>query len=104
MLDKTARLPTKVTLQANLPNPFTSATQIRYGVPALAVPQQMTIKIFDARGKLVRTLVNEATMGGNYVARWDATDDNGRRLSAGIYLAVLQIGQTRQMITMRYVR
>lgn len=104
MLDKTARLPTKVTLQANLPNPFTYATQIRCGVPALAVPQQMTIKIFDARGKLVRTLVNEATMGGNYVARWDATDDNGRRLSAGIYLAVLQVGQTRQMITMRYVR
>jgi|WetSurMetagenome_2_1015567.scaffolds.fasta_scaffold00392_10 Ca-activated chloride channel homolog len=104
MLDKTSRLPKGVALYANLPNPFTSSTQIRCAVPALDLPQLLTLKIFDARGKLVRTLVSEMTTGGNYVARWDATDDHGIRLSAGIYLAVLQIGKVRQMITMRYVR
>ncbi len=104
LLDKTDKLATRVTLHANLPNPFTFTTQIRYSVPALSTPQRVTIRIYDARGALVRTLVNEVTMGGNYVVRWNATDDGGRQLCAGIYLAVLEIGQTRQMITMRHIR
>jgi Ca-activated chloride channel family protein len=104
MLDKTVSLSKTLKLFQNLPNPFTASTQLRYSVPAQKSPQYMTIKIYDASGKLVRTLVNEVTAGGNYVVHWNATDDHGRKLCAGIYFAVLEIGQTRQMITMRCMR
>jgi Ca-activated chloride channel homolog len=104
MIDKTVKLAASLKLFQNLPNPFAATTRIRYCVPAQKSPQCMSVKIYDASGKLVRTLVNETTMGGNYLVSWNATDDNGRKLSAGIYLAVLEIGQARQMITMRYIR
>jgi Ca-activated chloride channel family protein len=104
MLDKTVSLSKTVKLFQNLPNPFTASTQLRYSVPVQKSPQFMSIKIYNASGKLVRTLVNEVTAGGNYVVHWNATDDSGRKLCAGIYFAVLEIGQARQMITMRYMR
>jgi Ca-activated chloride channel family protein len=104
MLDKTAGLSKTVKLFQNLPNPFTASTQLRYCVPVQKSPQLMSIKIYDASGKLVKTLVDEVTAGGNYVVHWNATDDHGRKLSAGIYFAVLQVGQVRQMVTMRYMR
>jgi Ca-activated chloride channel homolog len=104
ILDKTAKLAITLKLFQNLPNPFAATTQIRYAVPAQKLPQRMSIKIYNASGKLVRTLVNETTVGGNYLVHWNATDDSGRKLSTGIYLAVLEVGQTRQMITMRHIR
>jgi Ca-activated chloride channel family protein len=104
MLDKTVSPSRSLKLFQNLPNPFAATTQIRYSIPAQKSPQFMSIKIYDASGKLVRTLVNEMTAGGNYVVHWNATDQSGRNLCAGIYFAVLEIGQARQMITMRHVR
>jgi hypothetical protein len=69
-------------LAQNAPNPFNPRTTIRYSV---AESGPVTIRIFDPGGRLVRTLVDAPHGPGDYVSRWDGTDDAGRRLSSGVY-------------------
>jgi len=46
--------------------------------------------IYDLRGALVRTLVREQMLGGNYRVAWDLRDERGRSLPSGVYLARLK--------------
>ena len=98
--DKTLATPLSLQL-VNLTNPVRAITTIRYALPVKSTPQQVSIKIFDARGKLVRTLVNDFTMGGNFMVKWDVKDNAGKRVAAGSYFAVLEAGSARSMIQMR---
>jgi flagellar hook assembly protein FlgD len=50
----------------------------------------VTIRIFDAAGRLVRTLIDRAETAGSHTARWDATDDAGKRLGSGVYFYEIQ--------------
>jgi Ca-activated chloride channel family protein len=102
--DKTAVGPKTLAL-VNSPNPVSGFTAIRYSIPKTAVPQKISIKIFDARGRLIRTLVNDVTMGGNFLARWDVKNDKGFFVPAGMYFAVLQISNgTHAMLSMKVIR
>ncbi len=74
-------------LYQNAPNPFNPETTIRYSV---STPGKVTIRIFNAAGALVRTLVDEAHAAGSYTRRWNATDDAGRRLGSGVYFYEIQ--------------
>ncbi|MGH7681655.1 MAG: FlgD immunoglobulin-like domain containing protein, partial [Candidatus Eiseniibacteriota bacterium] len=71
----------------NAPNPFNPETTIRY---SLSSPGWATIRIFNAGGALVRTLVDRHHAAGVYTARWDGKDDGGHRLSSGVYFYKLQ--------------
>ena len=71
----------------NAPNPFNPETIIRY---SMAAPGKVTIRIFNASGALVRTLVDEARAAGSHTVRWNATDDSGRRLGSGVYFYEIQ--------------
>jgi len=46
---------------------------------------QVKISVFNARGQLVRTLVNESKTAGTYQVIWDGKDNNGHIASSGIY-------------------
>ncbi|MBD3347256.1 MAG: hypothetical protein GF401_19550 [Chitinivibrionales bacterium] len=72
--DKTAVLPEETALRIT-PNSFTDATTIEFAIPRLDSPRSAVLKIFDARGKLVKTLLNEITMGG--VSRSHGTAPTG---------------------------
>ncbi|HET8624771.1 MAG TPA: FlgD immunoglobulin-like domain containing protein, partial [Gemmatimonadales bacterium] len=69
-------------LGQNAPNPFNPSTVIRYSV---AQTGPVTLRIFNAGGALVRTLVDTQHAPGDYSVRWDGHDDSGRRLSSGVY-------------------
>jgi Ca-activated chloride channel homolog len=99
--DKTAPMAAAFKLFQNAPNPITSVTTLKYAIPVKSVPQQVSIKIYDARGRLVRTLLNDMTMGGNFSVKWDAKDNFGKRVAAGFYFAVLEASTARNMIQMR---
>jgi len=45
--------------------------------------------VFDARGRLVRTLVDDTESPGRHEAGWDGADDAGRRVASGVYFARL---------------
>ena len=88
--DKTTLGPKKLAIM-NTPNPFKSLTMIKYSIPKMTAPQKVSIKIYDARGRLIRTLLNDVTMGGNFLIHWDVKNDKGGEIPAGMYFAVLEI-------------
>jgi hypothetical protein len=55
-----------------------------YAVPALA---RVTLRVYAANGRLVRTLVDQDAAAGSFRATWDGRDDNGATLARGMYFA-----------------
>lgn len=76
------------TLFQNYPNPFNPATRIEY---TLKKPGNLTLRIMNTNGRLVKTLVQESQAAGHYHLEWDGTDFNNRKVSSGIYLYQLKI-------------
>lgn len=73
----------KLTLHPNHPNPFNPLTTIRFEV---STPTQVQLRVYDIRGRLVRTLVHGVRGAGPHEARWDGRDDAGVSVSSGVYL------------------
>uniref|UniRef100_A0A7C6A975 T9SS type A sorting domain-containing protein n=1 Tax=candidate division WOR-3 bacterium TaxID=2052148 RepID=A0A7C6A975_UNCW3 len=74
-------------LYQNLPNPFYAKTTICYSIPT---ESKVELKIFDATGRKVRTLIAGKQGPGNYSLIWDGRDDQDRKLAAGIYFYQLE--------------
>ena len=74
-------------LSPNYPNPFNASTQIAYDIAASGPVQ---LKIYNALGQPVRTLVDQFQAAGSYQVRWDARDQRGTALAAGVYLVRLR--------------
>jgi len=76
--------PNVFSLQQNFPNPFNPGTRISYSIPA---SDFVTLKVYNALGSEVTTLVNEFQQSNNYSVIFNASN-----LSSGIYFYVLQAG------------
>ena len=83
-------LPATFALADNFPNPFNPATTIKYALPQAA---DVELTVYNVVGQVVRTLVAEHQSAGRYVVEWDATNDSGHSLSAGMYFYRLQAGE-----------
>jgi len=79
-------LPNMSMLVKNYPNPFNPTTTLGY---AVARSGQVCIRIYDMRGLVVDTLVNEPKSPGFYSVVWDGTNAAGLRLASGVYVARL---------------
>lgn len=73
-------------LEGNVPNPFNPSTRIAYWLPADAV---VTLRVYDARGRTVRTLVQAAQPPGHHTILWDGADGQGRPVAGGVYVCAL---------------
>ncbi|HEX9971458.1 MAG TPA: FlgD immunoglobulin-like domain containing protein [bacterium] len=82
-------LPNSFRLSQNYPNPFNSATAINY---QLSEDAYVVIKIFNAQGLEIRTLVDEYKTTGYYTAPWDGKNNNNDRVVSGIYLYRMHAG------------
>ncbi len=99
-----ASIPKSVELHQNYPNPFNPETRIQFTVNGRQSSLHTTLKIYNIRGQLVRTLLDEDKTGGDYAVLWDGTDDRGREVSSGIYFCRLSAGsssQVRKMVLMK---
>lgn len=81
--------PAVPSLAQNAPNPFNPKTAISFAVEAGG--GQVRLEIFDAAGRLVRTLLEQTMAAGNQTVEWNGTDDAGRRVGSGVYLYRLEI-------------
>ena len=86
-------LPETYALPQNYPNPFNPTTQLRYDLPEAS---HVRIMIHDLMGREVRTLVDIYQMAGYRSVQWNATNDAGSPVSAGIYLYTIQAGEFRE--------
>ena len=83
-----SKFPASYGLKPNYPNPFNLKTVIDYDVP---IASKVKIVIYNQRGQIVRDMLNEKVMPGNYTIDWDGRDNTGHILSSGVYLCNIQI-------------
>ncbi|RJP67687.1 MAG: T9SS C-terminal target domain-containing protein [Ignavibacteriales bacterium] len=88
-------------LYQNYPNPFNPTTKIKYSVPSNVNHQtsNISLKVYDALGRKVATLVNEEKPAGEYEVQFD-----GSGLTSGIYFYQLKAGdyvETKKLILIK---
>jgi hypothetical protein len=82
--DPSAKIPSKITLDQNYPNPFTSSTSISFSLPHT---ENISLKIYDQLGNEVANLVSEYYESGKYHADW-----NAEKFPAGMYYSKIRAG------------
>ena len=93
--------PVEFALHQNYPNPFNPTTQIRYDLPE---DQIVTITIYDVMGRNIRTLMNNNQAAGYHSIHWDAKNDIGEGVAAGMYIYTIQAGEfrsTKKMVLLK---
>lgn len=93
----TMGIPAAYALEQNYPNPFNPGTQIRY---TLAAGGRTMIRIYNAVGAEIRTLLDAEQPAGAYSIQWDGRDRNGRAVSSGVYILKLDSGGFSKTIRM----
>ena len=74
---------------------------ISYEVEAEA---KVKITVFDHKGNAVDTLVDALQPAGAYTFKWDAADEDGRRVAPGVYFYRLEIGEHLKRMARREVK
>jgi hypothetical protein len=83
------------------PNPFNPQTTVEYSMSARG---RVRIAIYDARGSLVRSLVDQAMPAGKHSMTWDGVDETGHTVSSGIYFVRMIAGthaETRKIVLVK---
>ncbi len=80
----------------NYPNPFNPETTIQFDIPNHA---QTKLSVYNVRGQLVKTLIDQPMDAGQHNAVWNGQDNSGKPVSSGVYLYRLEAG--KQVITRR---
>jgi hypothetical protein len=100
-------------LAQNFPNPFNPSTTIRFEVPgrmdaagaaAEAAGRELSLAVYDVRGRLVKTLVAGILAPGPHSVVWDGTNNGGSRVTSGIYFYRISSGswvETKKMVLLR---
>jgi hypothetical protein len=94
-------VPLRTALLAAYPNPFNPSTKLSFelGAPAFA-----RLKIFDAAGRLVTTLVDEQRASGRHEVVWNGQNSAGLSVASGVYLYRFEAGdvvQTKRMMLVK---
>jgi hypothetical protein len=87
-------LPTVLSLGQNYPNPFNPITRIQIGIPA-KYTGPVSLKIYNVRGQLVKTVFTGNKPAGYHAFTWDGTSDIGTSVATGVYFANFVAGDTR---------
>ena len=93
IIENSIIIPTAAVLHQNFPNPFNSQTHIQYSIHTNN-NMNTTLKIYNFKGELVKTLVDKKQSSGNYNIQWDGKTENGKEAASGIYFYKLNIGRT----------
>jgi hypothetical protein len=93
--------PAATTLYQNYPNPFNPSTIIRF---ELASSVRVRLQIYNARGELVRLLEDREREPGRYEVGWNGENEQGERVSSGVYFCRLSAGNktfTKKMVLLK---
>jgi len=88
-------------LDNNYPNPFNPTTNIAYSIKDAA---KVTLEVYNVKGQLVKTLVNDYRETGHYNVTWNGKDNSSKPAASGVYFYKMKAGsyqQTKKMILMK---
>lgn len=71
-------------------SPFSDITQVRFH---LAKPGDVSLRVFNVAGRLVRSVEAEGLGEGTHTLTWDARDAAGKRVASGVYFMVISSGE-----------
>ena len=94
-------IPMEFALHQNYPNPFNPITSIKFDLPNAG---NVKLVIYDMMGREVRTLLNNNINAGFQSIKWDATNDFGKPVSAGVYIYQIEADgfiQSKKMILLK---
>lgn len=94
-------IPSSFALHDNYPNPFNPKTQIRFNLPQR---NNVNIIIYNMLGQKVKVFSMINTPAGTHSITWNAANQNGQPLSAGVYLYQMiskDFVQTRKMVLLK---
>ena len=96
-------LPRSFSLSQNTPNPFNPSTSISYQVPE-SNTGRVRLSVYNIRGQIVRTLVDEVRDPGTYTVQWDGTDSRGSNVGSGVYFYRMEadnFSKIRKMVLLK---
>lgn len=85
----------------NYPNPFNPSTNIAFEIPRR---ENVTLKVFNINGELIKILVNQNLSAGRYDVVWDGKNEFGADVTTGVYIYQLNAGhfsKSNRMILLR---
>jgi len=94
-------IPEVFALHQNYPNPFNPTTTIKYDLPEA---QNVQVMIYDIMGRKIKSLISFNQEAGYKSIIWNATNELGQPVSAGMYIYTIQAGefrQTRKMVLLK---
>lgn len=83
------------------PNPFNPETTISFNIPK---PGKVNLSIYNIKGQLVKTLLDEETSAGTHILVWNGKDERGKSVASGIYFSKIKTDadiQTKKMLLMK---
>ena len=86
-------MPKEFTLTQNYPNPFNPETKISF---SLKKSSYVTLEVFNMLGQKVKTLVDKQKPAGFYRVSWDGTNEQGLKMSSGIYYYTIKVGSVTE--------
>ena len=95
------QIPTDFELHENYPNPFNPTTTLRFDLPEFS---DVSVVIYNMLGQKIKTFNMNSISAGSHSIKWNATNDLGEPVSAGVYLYQLKAKdflKTRKMVLMK---
>ncbi|HKZ22688.1 MAG TPA: FlgD immunoglobulin-like domain containing protein [candidate division Zixibacteria bacterium] len=92
-------IPKAFALEQNYPNPFNAATVIKYHLKAANSSSNQistSLKVYNIKGELVKTLVQQNQVPGIYQVSWDGKNERGQTVSTGVYFYLLEAGEHKE--------
>jgi hypothetical protein len=97
-------IPQSQILLSNYPNPFNPYTIISFSVPYDLTNSFVELLIYDVNGSLVKTLIQENLPAGNYLTKWNGDNTNGSKVSSGVYIYSIRVGERLENKKMSLVK
>jgi hypothetical protein len=86
---------------STFPNPFKTNMTVQL---ASSIQEHVMIVVYDVLGTQVKEIANDVIVPGKYDYMWDATNDAGQAVPAGVYLIEVTAGSTTQTQKVIFVR
>ena len=91
------------------PSPFSDEAVVHYALPRSSASEtgsaDLSLKVFDINGRMVRSLVSGSTQPGFHMMKWDGRGDSGDKLPAGVYfLKMVVAGEHKRIAKLVLVR
>jgi len=91
-------------LFGNYPNPFRDHTVIAFYLSFSDIATNVNLKIYNIKGQLVKSFTTKYLEKGHKKIVWNGSNNHGDKVSRGVYLFSLEVGERKSVKKMVYLK